>query len=43
MLNFLDGLFRGQPKPLLTQIEHGDIDGITREETQAFKARVGLL
>ncbi|KAL9129735.1 MAG: hypothetical protein Q9217_001893 [Psora testacea] len=40
---FLEGLHRGQEKPLLAQVESGRLEGQSEREVQAFRERVGLL
>ncbi|KAI9844489.1 MAG: hypothetical protein M1837_005572 [Sclerophora amabilis] len=42
LLEFLKGLTTIHPKPILIQLESGKLDEMTTEETEAFKALVGL-
>ena len=43
MFSFLGGLHYSQPRPLLLQVESGNIDGLSRKQGRAFKRAVGLL
>jgi hypothetical protein len=42
IVDFLEALTTAQPKPLLIQLEGGQIDGMTREETAELMERCGL-
>ncbi|KAK5015424.1 hypothetical protein LTR16_009406, partial [Cryomyces antarcticus] len=42
VLAFLHALLASQPAPLLTQLEAGQVEGLTRQETEALKARAGF-
>ena len=42
MLMFLDALFKVQPAPVLVQLEAGQFEGMSIEETAELKAKVGL-
>ena len=37
ILSFLAGLHSSQVKPLLTQMEHGNINGLSRKEIRLLK------
>ena len=42
VLSFLEGLLDAQPKPFLSQLEAGGVDGFLEEEIGALKIKVGL-
>ncbi|GAB7356359.1 hypothetical protein MBLNU459_g7146t1 [Dothideomycetes sp. NU459] len=39
---FLEALSMSLPAPVLVQLENGQLDGLTRKETAAFKQKVGI-
>ncbi|KAI9707266.1 MAG: hypothetical protein M1836_000226 [Candelina mexicana] len=42
ILNFLQASLASQPVPILTQLELGKLEGMSREKTEALKRRVGI-
>ena len=42
MLDFLSGLHRSQPRPILAQVESGNIYGLSHEETRALRIEFGI-
>lgn len=42
MAQFLDRLLDHQPKPLLVQLENGQVKGFSGEQTHILKQRVGF-
>lgn len=43
LLEYMQFLAASITTPVLAQLEKGEIDGLSKEETIAFKQRVGLL
>ena len=41
VIDFLEGLLVAHPKPVLVQLEHGKVDGVSNRETWALKRAVG--
>lgn len=42
LIEFLDNLLHGQPKPLLMQAGFGKIDGLSPEENRTLITRLGI-
>lgn len=42
LIDFLDSLLHGQPKPLLMQAGSGKIDGLSPEESRLLITRLGF-
>ena len=43
MIAFLDGLLRDQSIPVLTQVEMGQVDGLSCEETRVLQQAIGIV
>ena len=41
-MNFLEGIFDSQPRPLLAQMESGKIEGYSRREARALREHIGI-
>ena len=42
LIDFLDKMLMGQPKPLLLQMESGKLDGLPRKDVKALFEAVGI-
>lgn len=42
MLNFLEGLHRSQPRPLLAQVESGKVNGLSRRQLRALQENISM-
>ena len=42
LMSFVEGLLVAQPLPLYTQLERGEVDGLSRKDSRSLRDMIGL-